>query len=153
VEAFMHFLRRSPKYETEKPYSVRFPLGDGLEQSNILRDKCLLQINTMRGRHDLTLEECGFEVMRFSSALSYEDFDDPESISGVYLPEVCKKLKQHLSAAHVIPIDFAVSMANVPSFVTGNRRHPLQSFDGVIKLSQFPLEKSMSTTNRQPWLI
>ncbi|AEO67444.1 uncharacterized protein THITE_2088932 [Thermothielavioides terrestris NRRL 8126] len=108
VHATMYFLQRSSIYDEEKPYSLRFPPGDGLAQSNILREAHLIQVASMRGRSDLRLETCGFEVMAFSSPLSYEDYEDANKIAHVLLPALCRKLKQHLSAQHVVALDFSV---------------------------------------------
>ncbi|KAH6624107.1 hypothetical protein B0J18DRAFT_427297 [Chaetomium sp. MPI-SDFR-AT-0129] len=108
VHAPMYFLQSSPIYETVKPYSLRFPPGDGLEQSNVLSESHLIQVDSMRDRPELKLETCGFEVMPFDSPLSYEDFADGHKIAHVLLPAMCRRLKEHLSARHVVALDFSV---------------------------------------------
>ncbi|KAI1456284.1 hypothetical protein F4805DRAFT_233817 [Annulohypoxylon moriforme] len=108
LEASMYFLEKAPKYETEKPYSLRFPPGENLAQSNILREEHLVRVDSMRGKDDLALETSGFEVMPFTSPLSYRDFDDVDKITGVLLPAFCEKLKEHLGAKEVVALDHAV---------------------------------------------
>ncbi|KAF4450028.1 tetratricopeptide repeat domain-containing protein [Fusarium austroafricanum] len=107
IETFFYFLQASPKYKTEKPYSLRFPPGGDLAQSNVLREKHKIQISGMRGKADLTLENCGFEILNFLSPLTYEDFVDPMNITIRFLPDLGIRLKQLFGAHHVVPIDFS----------------------------------------------
>lgn len=108
VDASMHFLQRSSKYDSEKPYSLRFPAPEGLAHSNVLSEEHQIQVKSMRNRNDLTLETCSFELMPFRSPLRYEDFEDKEKIEQVLLPALCQKLKSHLNAEHVIALDHSV---------------------------------------------
>lgn len=48
VEASVHFLARDEVFEIEKPYSLRFPPGGDLPQSNIKREKFKVVMNDMR---------------------------------------------------------------------------------------------------------
>lgn len=109
VETSMYFLEKSSKYDAEKPYSLRFPPGDDLAQSNILTEEHRIRVDSMRGRNDLALETSGFEVMSFTSHLTYRDFENPDKIAHGLLPAMCRKLKEHLKARHVVAIDFSVS--------------------------------------------
>lgn len=109
VETSMYFLEKSPKYDMEKPYSLRFPPGDDIAQSNVLREEHRIRVDSMRGRNDLALETSGFEVMPFTSPLSYQDFENPDKIAHDLLPALCRNLKAHLGARHVVAIDFSVS--------------------------------------------
>ena len=114
VETSMYFLDKSPKYDTEKPYSLRFPPGPDLAQSNVLREEHTIRVDSMRDRDSLTLETSGFEVMPFPSPLSYEDFEDSDKIAHVFLPALCHKIKAHLLAQHVVALDFSVSNNRPP---------------------------------------
>ncbi|XDG08251.1 hypothetical protein ABKA04_007866 [Annulohypoxylon sp. FPYF3050] len=108
VDVSMYFLKKAPKYDKEKPYSLRFPPGDNLAQSNILREERMIRVDSMRGKDNLTLETSGFEVMPFSSPICYEDFENSDKITQVLLPALCQKLKSHLNAQHVIALDFSI---------------------------------------------
>ncbi|KAK1775514.1 hypothetical protein QBC45DRAFT_421917 [Copromyces sp. CBS 386.78] len=108
VDASMHFLQRSSKYDTEKPYSLRFPAPEGLAHSNVLSEEHQIQVESMRDRDDLTLETSSFELMPFKSPLSYEDFESKEKIEQGLLPALCQRLKSHLNAEHVIALDHSV---------------------------------------------
>ncbi|KAF5686955.1 methyltransferase [Fusarium circinatum] len=105
VKTSMHFLQRSPKYETEKPYSLRFPPPRDLAHSNILREKHDIQVHSMRDVAGLTLEEAGLQLTTFLSSLAYEDFADGTKRIKTFLPELASHIKDLLGAAFALPID------------------------------------------------
>lgn len=104
VKTSMHFLQRSPKYETEKPYSLRFPPPGDLAHSNILREKQDIQVHSMREVAGLNLEEAGFELTTFVTSLTYEDFADGAKRIKTFVPELVNHIKDLLDAAFVLPI-------------------------------------------------
>ncbi|KAJ5697886.1 hypothetical protein N7488_011570 [Penicillium malachiteum] len=108
VEASMYFLQRDPKYDNEKPYSLRFSPGNSLARSNILRERHEIKVHNMRDVPDLGIDDYGFEILPFSSTLTYSDFATEGNITGRFLPEMARKLRDHLKAAYFVPIDFVV---------------------------------------------
>ncbi|KAI9733661.1 MAG: hypothetical protein M1834_003263 [Cirrosporium novae-zelandiae] len=109
LQAAMHFLTRDPLFDSEKPYSMRYPPQGDLPQSNIKREKHLLEIHNMRQRlDDLKFEQCGFGMMNMDSDMSYDDFNDGSKITSVYLQEIGEAMKRTLNAKHVYVIDYAV---------------------------------------------
>ncbi|KAK8068767.1 CMCJ-like methyltransferase [Apiospora phragmitis] len=78
----IHYLENHKLYETEKPYSLRFPPNGipQLPQSNVRRDRHQIQLRSIRENTDLRLDSCGFELLLFPCALSYQDFEDRQKI-------------------------------------------------------------------------
>lgn len=109
MEASIYFLGRDKLYETEKPYSLRFPPDGDHPQSNIRREKFKVTINDMRKGEPPALESNGFQVMELQSAMDYEDFANEDMIQSVYLPELQTSLMETLGAKYVNVTDFAVS--------------------------------------------
>ncbi|KAK6855172.1 CmcJ-like methyltransferase [Apiospora arundinis] len=106
----MHFLERNEMYETEKPYSLRFPPNGMPEfpQSNVKRDKHQIQLRSMREATNLNVDTCGFELLHSPCTISYQDFEDRKKIQDIYLTDLCGDLKTALKANLVIPLDFSV---------------------------------------------
>lgn len=109
----MHFLARARLFETEKPYSLRFPPDGDLPQSNIKREKFKVVMNDMRQEGPFKLERNGFQVMHMESVMKYADFDNEEQIKNVYLSEVEAALLKELGGKHVHVMDFAVGLWDV----------------------------------------
>lgn len=109
IEATVHFLSPDPLYREVKPYSMRFkPIGD-LKQSNLIPEKRLLKIKSIRdAKSELDFDQCGFDVLPLMSNMAYEDFRDPQKIADVYAPEISAALKRRLRAQHVYVMDYAV---------------------------------------------
>lgn len=103
VEASLHFLKKSPLYEEEKPYAFRYELTtDDVPQSNMEMEKidCVPIINMRTIQDKLSLEVNGFEVVEIESKLSYEDFFDPSKIE-IYFRELERLLQLRLGASKV----------------------------------------------------
>ncbi|KAK8084483.1 hypothetical protein PG997_005754 [Apiospora hydei] len=107
VVSEMHYLEQQKLYETEKPYSLRFPPNGipQLPQSNVKRERHQIQLHSMRQRKDLTLDSCGFELLVSPCSIPYEDFANPQRIQDTYLPNLGHNLKIALGAKLVIPLD------------------------------------------------
>lgn len=87
AEAF--FLARDERYTTEKLYRLQEP-SEVLPGTNVKPDKINdLLIRDLRGKeHEYTFDEQGFAVMEMESALSYEEFSDPQRVEDIYLEEL-----------------------------------------------------------------
>ena len=109
LEADLYFLARNPRYNHEKPYSMRYPPHISIDQSNILHERHTISIHNMRPHlEDLDFNECGFGLMSLESQMSYEDFKDQSKIHTVYLEELKQALKKDLGASHVYISDHVV---------------------------------------------
>lgn len=89
VRAETLFLARDELYATEKLYCLQEPSGV-LPRTNVKPDKINdLLIRDLRGKeHEYTFNEQGFAVMEMESALSYEEFSDPQRVEDIYLEEL-----------------------------------------------------------------
>lgn len=83
------FLARDDLYTTEKLYCLQEP-SEVLPRTNIKPDNINnLLIRDLRGKeHEYTFNEQGFAVLGLDSALSYEEFSDPQRVEDVYLHEL-----------------------------------------------------------------
>ncbi|OHE93063.1 hypothetical protein CORC01_11620 [Colletotrichum orchidophilum] len=114
LTAYMYFLARDPKYEHEKPYTLRYvpsPL-DGIPQSNIDRVQHEVKVHDLRLR-SLDYDECGFTVANCPSALQYDDYADTDKIEKIHALEVIGAVRLALAATSVDLLDYVV-----------RRRHP-----------------------------
>lgn len=89
VWAETFFLARDERYTTEKLYRLQEP-SEVLPGTNVKPDKINdLLIRDLRGKeHEYTFDEQGFAVMEMESALSYEEFSDPQRVEDIYLEEL-----------------------------------------------------------------
>ncbi|KAI3542154.1 hypothetical protein CMEL01_08320 [Colletotrichum melonis] len=109
LTAQLHFLARNPKYEYEKPYTLRYIPSpkDGLSQSNIDRVQHEVKFNDLRLR-SLDYSECGFTVTDCSSTLQYDDYADTDKIEKTHAPEVMVAVRLALGATSVDLLDYVV---------------------------------------------
>jgi hypothetical protein len=127
----MYYLQRTPLYDAEKPYTMRYQPDEeeGIPQTNFVKVKKPLTVRSMRhcspqpgsdsdsenaGVTDKSgtfkLEECGFQKIRLESQLTYEEFWDNEKVQKTYVQEVKSALKRELGAKYVFVLDYAVSI-------------------------------------------
>jgi hypothetical protein len=104
----MYFLAEDPLFDTEKPYSLRFPPEGDLPQTNVKRERHGVTLHSLRNMPNIGIEERGFEIIDFPSQMLYEDFADEATVRSKYLPEVREALIKTLGARHVHVLDFAV---------------------------------------------
>jgi hypothetical protein len=149
----MYFLARDKLYETEKPYSLRFPPDGDLLQSNIKREKFGLTMQDIRKGEPPVLEKTGFEIMPMNSAMARADFDNEELVKTLYLQEVKEALMKHLSARHVHVMDFAVNSSKrfFPQVFESNSKRT--SFDGGLRPSQYRLGRTLKLFSQRRWHI
>ncbi|KAL6691219.1 hypothetical protein J3F84DRAFT_397748 [Trichoderma pleuroticola] len=106
----MYYLDRSPLYDTEKPYSMRYLPEEDIPQSNYVKVKHPISVMSMRapGAGPFLIDECGFQLIELHSSLTYDEFWDNERVQNVYIEEVKETLKRELGAKHVHVLDYAV---------------------------------------------
>lgn len=115
----MHFLTRDPKYDTEKPYTLRYaPDADsGILQTNIERVEHPTDFHDMRGREisdDLDYNKCGFAVAKLvQPGIKYEEFEDREKVEGRHAEAIVETVRKALGAGSAEMIDYVI-----------RRRHP-----------------------------
>jgi hypothetical protein len=106
----MFYLERASRYDTEKPYTMRYQPDEGIPQSNFKKIECPMKAESMRdhGVESFKFNECGFEIIELKSQLSYDEFWDNEKVKQVYIEEVKETLKKELGAKYVHVLDYAV---------------------------------------------
>ncbi|CAK7234179.1 hypothetical protein SEUCBS140593_008853 [Sporothrix eucalyptigena] len=114
----MHFLTRDPKYEHEKPYTLRYtPTPEsGIPQTNIARVEHPVVFHDFRGRTDLVYDECGFGFATLadnkgkdgSEPFSYDDYAHSDRIENAHAPRVLQAIRAALGAASAELIDYVV---------------------------------------------
>ena len=109
VTASIYFLARNDIFNTEKPYSMRYPPTTGLPQSNVIHDERRISVENMREHLEyLKFEDCGFGFITLHSKMAYDDFSQREKIKTIYLKEIAESLKTALGAFHVFILDHVV---------------------------------------------
>lgn len=89
-------------FDTEKPYSLKFPPPDGLPKTNIRSHSHDQHIEDVRGQEErFSLGKNGFAIIQLQSRIQYEDFSDDSKIVDQYLPQVAETLREMFGASRV----------------------------------------------------
>ncbi|KAH8591827.1 hypothetical protein B0O99DRAFT_690373 [Bisporella sp. PMI_857] len=96
-----HFLEKNQLYETEKPYSLRFPPPDGFPRQNTRLEEYEINVRDVRELEPLSFEVEGCTVLNLQSSMKYKDYDDEEKVKGIYLREVSIQLREYFGASKV----------------------------------------------------
>ncbi|KAI9154909.1 Scytalone dehydratase-like protein Arp1 [Paramyrothecium foliicola] len=107
VYAELTFLRRSPLWDHEKPYRMRYMPVEDVPKTNFLLDTFSVSLCDVRPYIPrLSLDHNGFEVHRLESRLEYNDFFDYDKVRSIYIKEVQDLVKQVCGAKHAHPLDY-----------------------------------------------
>jgi hypothetical protein len=107
LESELGFLTRDTKFDTVKPYSLRFAPPDESPRHNINTEKLKVTIHDARPLKP-TIEDNGFTLTCFPTDMMYMDFTEHAKIEGVYVRELQAHLKSLFGAQHVRIIDYVV---------------------------------------------
>lgn len=115
VNAQLYFLTPLPKYQTEKPYTLRYlpppsSSSASIPQTNISRTMHTLTFNDMRAHPELRYNKCGFMKVECKSVMQYEDYEDAEMVGNFHQNKVEEVVKQALVAEGVEILDWVVSL-------------------------------------------
>jgi len=110
IESTMYYLEKTPLYDTEKPYTMRYKPEEEIPQTNFKKCERPMTARSMRapGSGPFRFEECGFQLVEFHSKMSYDDFWDSDKTQDVYIQEVRETIKKALGAKFVWVLDYAV---------------------------------------------
>ncbi|KAL9046731.1 MAG: hypothetical protein Q9214_000507 [Letrouitia sp. 1 TL-2023] len=113
LETNVFFLSKHNAYQNEKPYSLtstaRHLTTADLPATNVVQAYERIAVKDLRGiETDFTFQKSGFAVINMSSAMSYDDFDNPDSITRIYQAEVGNMLLHFLEAAEVHVFNYRV---------------------------------------------
>ena len=110
LQTQVYFLKRSPLYNEEKPYSLRFTPPSGFPRANIVLECHDITIEDTRAtKDDLSLEKNGFAIMNLDTTMEYDQFDDEQIVKDTYLRELSDALRVYLKASHVQVFEHTVS--------------------------------------------
>ena len=108
----LHYLKRG----AEKPAYYRIDPPPGTPKWNGEDDMREVTIEDARGREaEFTLDRNGFQLVKAPTAMTHDDFYDPEVIKRVYYPEVEQLLKDKLGASRVFVFDQMYAMRQSPA--------------------------------------
>ena len=147
--ASFFFLPKSPRWEKEKPYTLKFQPADNFPMTSEQRVEVKdILVKDIRGQESsFSLDENGFAVMPMRDlGMTYEDFSDDNKVKTVYLRAVAKQLQAYLGASRVqvfdllVPVSFRCNLANLRD---GYR------FARVMRSFQSLLVKDFRIHNRQ----
>lgn len=97
------YLNRLPIYQTTKPYVANLPLGVvpvGMRTNQVPKDYDGIQICDIRAYPEgFSLDHHGFMLSEdLKTSLEYDDFRDPDKVSGTYCDEMMRGLEQMTGA-------------------------------------------------------
>ncbi|KAF5008550.1 hypothetical protein F66182_15640, partial [Fusarium sp. NRRL 66182] len=106
IRSSFNFMKQVELYDDVKPYSIDNEIkrwAGHVPRSNYQNSAVEnVLVKDLRGREaEFTFEKNGFAIIEMESAMTYEDFDDPEKFSGIYLQEVAACLIQYFDARSV----------------------------------------------------
>jgi hypothetical protein len=105
-----------PIYTTQKPYYVNFPVPQNdaaPAQHNILHERYDgIDIHDIRGNEDaFKIDTHGFQLVRDSTSMSNDDFEQDSIIRQRYYPEIISLVTKTLGATRVVPFEHTVSQS------------------------------------------
>ena len=108
----LYYLGPREDFENEKPYFINYPVSgfSGALQTNMnhLPYKGI-QIHDIRDNEaDFHLDTQGFQLVKHSTNLSNEDFEDDATIRARYYPEMVQLVKDELQATKVFVFEHTV---------------------------------------------
>lgn len=122
ISTEVYHLQDSPRYASEKPYTMRYQPEAPLASTNVVREKKVVSVTDMRGREDdYRLDKQGFMVSKLATKMTYDDYDSPDKITGVYLKELEGVLSDHFPGSD---IDFVTYLVRRPVLPTPNKCSP-----------------------------
>ncbi|KAH6617435.1 hypothetical protein F5144DRAFT_586443 [Chaetomium tenue] len=112
ITTSLYYLAPLPRYQTEKPFYVNFPVTDatGVPQHNILHDRHDdVEVHDVRGReHKFNIDIQGFQLLRQPTSMTNDDFGIDHIVRTKYYPEIVELLTRTLRATRVVPFEHTV---------------------------------------------
>jgi hypothetical protein len=101
IRTTAHFLAQNDLYETEKPYSLRFPPPEGFPRQSTKLEEHEIDVQDVRKSGPLSFAVEGCTVLNLQSSMEYDDYDDEEKVKDIYLREVANRLREFFGASKV----------------------------------------------------
>lgn len=112
VKTTAYYADKEEKFQTEKPYELRFVAPDGFPSRNMTwspyRD---ISVKDVRGtEHKYNARDHGFQLCKLQTSLTYEEMSATDKLEQVYMSEVASCLKENLKADRVLIFDYNVRL-------------------------------------------
>ena len=150
VSTSIHFLTRDPEFEKTKPYAFRYELQDeDVPQSNLrLQEQAGIHVKNMRGQENrFSLDHHGFEVMKISSELTYEDYNDAARLP-IYFRELEELLTHRLGASRAMVFRHGIRKRHAQFPASIGRRYEYDQPTSVAHVDTTP-EELLEEVKRQ----
>ncbi|KAF4552207.1 Hypothetical protein D9617_10g071870 [Elsinoe fawcettii] len=86
VSSELTFMSRDPRWEEEKPYSMRYAPSNDFPVTNFMSETHRVEIRSIRDMHPApSLQTTGFEVHRLNLPMTRTDFDDYDTVRTTYI--------------------------------------------------------------------
>lgn len=118
VQAELKYLVMDPKYESEKPYSIRYDTGGAFSNTNMENESKSIAIRDFSSlQNSQSFEEYGFSTTKIDCNLATADFYDEKKVNEIYYPAIDKLLRQSFPDAMEINIlEHGVSISRFTQF-------------------------------------
>jgi hypothetical protein len=98
---------RDSKYDEEKPYDIRYDIGETIPMTNTANERRLVLVQDFRQKQDVTdsFDKYGFSVERMEIALTDRIFDQRSQIETVVYPAITRVLQKKFpdaSGVHIL---------------------------------------------------
>ena len=118
ITSQLSFLSRDDKFYREKPYILRFRPEDGFPMQNTTISEANISLTDIRYQPPPEYRLSGLGVIGFETGMQYEDFDNHEKITNIYLQELEAKLVEYFPGSTV---DFVSYLVSIDSMFTRSR--------------------------------
>ncbi|KAI0531650.1 hypothetical protein GGR58DRAFT_508271 [Xylaria digitata] len=119
IKSESDFLVKDPKYEHEKPYQLRYDVGEDFPETNMAEERKPISIRDFRSfQNSRSLYEYGFTSAKLSRSFTATDFGTNDRVIGSYYPEIEAILRQLYPDSDKIKIlehDFRKRHAQFPN--------------------------------------
>lgn len=103
VFSSISFLAHKELYDEEKPYRLKYEVPDtSVPSTNITAETQEQTLRDVRGNEkDFSIAKTGFSLLRLEATMAYDDYEDEEKITNIYLKQVADGVKELLGASRV----------------------------------------------------
>ncbi|KAL7931305.1 hypothetical protein V8C35DRAFT_310059 [Trichoderma chlorosporum] len=111
VKTQLNFFKDLPIHKYEKPFVCEFKVSaaPGARQTNMEFEAHDVEISDIRGfEQHFTLERHGFEIQKYQTAMSRQDFESRDKIRQVYLKECEQLVRRRYNPSDVVILNFVL---------------------------------------------
>ena len=158
IETDIYYTKKEDHLDTDKPYMLRYKDPNRPPTNMETETRANTKIRDMRTIPNLNLDEHGFDTMQYDSLMSYDQYENEETVMKIHVPQIEEVLRKHYGAKRVESVRHKVSgflnPAGIGNCITAPpplTRVEIIRSDAVIRISE-PETVSLTTTiNQLPW--